>query len=113
MAPFSIASPTNSAVLLPLTTVCDQVRLLAPVAEVMAELVLLEAMASRLLQAFCPVWLIATLASMLPVAYSRFQSPPSFALPVWLSLAATSAPVSRASAFINAWPSALAATSQP
>ncbi len=50
---------------------------------------------------------------MTPEWYSKFQSPPSAAEPVGSSLAATSAPVSLDRAVISAWPSCVAATSQP
>ncbi len=60
-----------------------------------------------------PASVMSLAAWIAPVAYSRIQSPPWRASPVRFSLAATSAPVRRASASTKARPSAVEATSQP
>ena len=61
----------------------------------------------------CKSILTARSVSIEPVEYSSAQSPPSSALPVRSSEAATSAPVSCARVFINSSPSTVEARSQP
>ncbi|MDH5515753.1 MAG: hypothetical protein OEY45_11405 [Gammaproteobacteria bacterium] len=64
-------------------------------------------------QLLCTSLLIATVVSIEPVEYSSSQSPPSCALPVRSSEAATSAPVSVARELTSNCPSEEPARLQP
>ncbi len=71
----SMASSTKSARLLPASTVCDHVRLVAPVV-CADDTVPFDVTASTSTQASCVASAGSTDDSTVPVAYSRFQSPP-------------------------------------